>query len=388
MVSCSVESADKLLIRDSAGVYYIVNVLHNPKNLADSIFSDIDSSTPNLVTDEDSTASNTWIYYKNIKYILDACYEEYRMLPTWDERSPGDILDAKPLTPNDVERRRSIYDENDIPIPLRTVGQLLLKEGLNQFYVFQIVSCIIWFFDTYYYYATAIIVISGISLFWNIYELRKNEKALHDTVTSYGEVNVCRDINGVQQFFPINSTGLVPGDIIEIPRDGCTIFCDAVLLQGNCIVNESTLTGESVPVTKIPFVGQSSPDGGSPLFELKASSKSVLFCGTSVIQSRNFSDQKVLAVVVRTGFRTAKGEMVRAILFPKPMKFAFTRDANRFIGLLAIVAVGGFALSVYLQVSYEFHFSCELNGFTHGLFCWLIFCVARGIFSPLLLIVL
>ncbi|VUZ51202.1 unnamed protein product [Hymenolepis diminuta] len=350
MSSCSIEFADKFLIRDSAGVYYFVNVLRKSNNVAQMLNSDTESHTPNLITDEDAATHNTWIYYKNIKYTLDAFDDEYRMLPTWDERPTVDILDAKPITEDEVERRRSIYDENDIPIPRRSVGQLLLKEGLNQFYVFQICSCILWFCDYYYYYAAAIVIISGISLFWNISELRRNEKALHDTVTSYGEVNVCRDINGVQKYFSINSTDLVPGDIIEIPRDGCTMFCDAVLLRGNCIVNESTLTGESVPVTKIPFVGQRNPDGSSLLFELKSSSRSVLFCGTAVIQSRNYADQKVIAVVVRTGFRTAKGEMVRAILFPKPMKFAFTRDVNRFIGLLAIVATGGFAFSVYIQL--------------------------------------
>ena len=37
---------------------------------------------------------------------------------------------------------------------------------------------------------------------------------------------------------------LVPGDVIEVPRHGCVMQCDAVLISGNCIVNESMLTGE------------------------------------------------------------------------------------------------------------------------------------------------
>lgn len=36
---------------------------------------------------------------------------------------------------------------------------------------------------------------------------------------------------------------LVPGDIIEIPSSGCTMQCDAVLLSGNCILDEAMLTG-------------------------------------------------------------------------------------------------------------------------------------------------
>lgn len=38
---------------------------------------------------------------------------------------------------------------------------------------------------------------------------------------------------------------LVPGDIIEVPRHGCTMYCDAVLVTGNCIVDESMLTGDN-----------------------------------------------------------------------------------------------------------------------------------------------
>ena len=37
---------------------------------------------------------------------------------------------------------------------------------------------------------------------------------------------------------------LVPGDVIIVPAKGCTMTCDAVLLSGNAIVNESMLTGQ------------------------------------------------------------------------------------------------------------------------------------------------
>lgn len=39
------------------------------------------------------------------------------------------------------------------------------------------------------------------------------------------------------------STELVPGDVINIPTNGMIMPCDAVLIHGTCIVNESMLTG-------------------------------------------------------------------------------------------------------------------------------------------------
>lgn len=44
----------------------------------------------------------------------------------------------------------------------------------------------------------------------------------------------------------IRTEELVPGDIIVLPANGCTMHCDAVLLYGTCIVNESMLTGAFV----------------------------------------------------------------------------------------------------------------------------------------------
>lgn len=45
------------------------------------------------------------------------------------------------------------------------------------------------------------------------------------------------------EFESVSSSELVPGDVIELPRHQGTVVCDAVLLTGHCIVNESMLTG-------------------------------------------------------------------------------------------------------------------------------------------------
>lgn len=48
----------------------------------------------------------------------------------------------------------------------------------------------------------------------------------------------------------IFSTDLVPGDIMVIPLNGTVMPCDAVLINGTCIVNESMLTGKLNKMSK------------------------------------------------------------------------------------------------------------------------------------------
>uniref|UniRef100_T1GC36 P-type ATPase A domain-containing protein n=1 Tax=Megaselia scalaris TaxID=36166 RepID=T1GC36_MEGSC len=138
---------------------------------------------------------------------------------------------------------------------------------------------------------------------------------------------------------------LVPGDIIEIPPHGCTMQCDAVLLSGNCIVDEALLTGESVPVTKTML-----PLKRGVQFDLKEHNRHVLFSGTRVLQTRYIGSEKVLARVISTGDTTAKGSLIRSILYPPPVDYKFEQDSYKFIALLAAIAGIGFTYSLTQKI--------------------------------------
>ena len=229
---------------------------------------------------------------------------------------------------------------------------------------FQVCSITLWMCDDYYYYAACIIIISLISVTVSLTETRRQAQSLHDMVTGdegrsevlrpgTGKVNIRSKGRTFSPFtFPqveVGNSELVPGDVMVVPASGCLMCCDAVLLTGSAIVNEAMLTGESVPVTKSCL--SSLDTDNDEVYSPESHKRNTMFAGTEVIQTRYYGDQEVLAIVVRTGFSTSKGELVRSILFPKPMDFKFYRDSIRFIGVLFLCAVFGMSYCLYLYIS-------------------------------------
>ncbi|KAM9762569.1 polyamine-transporting ATPase 13A3 isoform 3-T3 [Menidia menidia] len=258
------------------------------------------------------------------------------------------------LTRNQQEYRKLFFGVNEISVKVPSVFKLLIKEVLNPFYIFQLFSVILWSADEYYYYAVAIVFMSVISIATSLYTIKKQYIMLHDMVAAHSivRVSVCRANNVIEE---ILSTDLVPGDMMVIPSNGTIMPCDAVLVSGTCIVNESMLTGESVPVTKTnlpnPVPGEREEDDGA--YNTEEHKRHTLFCGTHVIQTRFYTGELVKAVVVRTGFSTAKGQLVRSILYPKPTDFKLYRDAYLFLLCLVAVAGIGFIYSIVLSIMKE-----------------------------------
>ncbi|XP_077463151.1 polyamine-transporting ATPase 13A3 isoform X1 [Stigmatopora argus] len=259
---------------------------------------------------------------------------------------------SKGLTRNQQEYRRLFFGMNEIEVKVPSVFKLLIKEVLNPFYIFQLFSIILWSADEYYYYAAAILIMSFISIATSLYTIKKQYVMLHDMVAAHSivRVSVCRANNDIEE---VMSTDLVPGDVIVIPSNGTIMPCDAVLVSGTCIVNESMLTGESVPVTKTNLPNQllgESGDEPNIAYSIDEHKRHTLFCGTNVIQTRFYTGELVKAVVVRTGFSTAKGQLVRSILYPKPTDFKLYHDAYIFLLCLVGVAGIGFIYSIVLSI--------------------------------------
>ncbi|KPP76847.1 putative cation-transporting ATPase 13A3 [Scleropages formosus] len=259
------------------------------------------------------------------------------------------------LTKDLQDFRRLFFGENEIDVKVPSLFKLLLKEVLNPFYIFQLFSVILWSTNSYYYYAGTIVFMSIVSIATSLYTIKKQYVMLHDMVAAHSvmRVSIYKADNEIEDAM---STDLVPGDVMVIPTNGTIMPCDAVLISGMCIVNESMLTGESVPVTKtnLPDPGQDKRESTSdPVYSTDGHKRHTLFCGTQVIQTRFYSGELVKAVVVRTGFSTAKGQLVRSILYPKPTDFKLYRDAYLFLMCLVAVAAIGFIYTIVISIMHQ-----------------------------------
>ncbi|XP_036085007.1 polyamine-transporting ATPase 13A2 isoform X5 [Rousettus aegyptiacus] len=234
--------------------------------------------------------------------------------------------------------RKTIYGPNVISVPVKSYPQLLVDEALNPYYGFQAFSIGLWLADHYYWYALCIFLISSVSICLSLYRTKKQSQTLRDMVKLSVRVCVCRP--GGEEW--VDSSELVPGDCLVLPQEGGPMPCDAALVAGECMVNESSLTGESVPVLKTAL-----PEGPAPYCP-ETHRRHTLFCGTLVLQARAFIGPHVLAVVTRTGFCTAKGGLVSAILHPRPVNFKFYKHSMKFVAALSVLALLGTIYSIFI----------------------------------------
>ncbi|KAJ8707416.1 hypothetical protein PYW08_010668 [Mythimna loreyi] len=360
-IRCSFQIADRVLVVETyqkkCKSFYIHMILH--KDIADTSgllnegFDDdgnkekepiesVDAIHTPIHLDDGTTLNvQNYRYFRHKKQSLiwDGSRAQWTRLAGIESGATCAQLQAMGATPPSSERRvrmLNIYGLNEINVPVQSIMTLILLEVFNPFYVFQLFTIAVWLAEPYYYYCIAVVLMSTFGVATSVIQTKKNQSNLRATVEAHDTVELW---DGRR----VDSRAVSPGDIVVLPPRGCTLHFDAALLTGAAVLNESMLTGESVPVTKTALLRVDRP------FDLKEHASSVLFCGTRVIQTRYYNNEPVKALVLRTGYNTSKGQLVRSILYPVPADFKFDRDSYKFIIILACIAALGLAYTVALK---------------------------------------
>ena len=158
----------------------------------------------------------------------------------------------------------------------------------------------------------------------------------------------------VGKWTEVQSDKLLPGDLVSVSRtkeDG-GVACDMLLVEGTAIVNEAMLSGESTPLLKDSI--QLRP-GDAPIEPDGLDKNSFLWGGTKVLQITHGNaeegnqrvasgvprppDNGAMAIVLKTGFETSQGSLVRTMIYSTERVSANNFEALLFILFLLIFAL-------------------------------------------------
>ncbi|GKY96262.1 hypothetical protein MPSEU_000585800 [Mayamaea pseudoterrestris] len=245
----------------------------------------------------------------------------------------GDVIDAAHgLTSLKVERRLRVVGPNAIEMATPSAWRTLSEEFHKPFYVYQLFMLWSWV-PLYYFYLAAIhglvIITGGLAVAWFKY---RNESNLFKLTHVEGDVDCLRD--GTMQLVP--QAELVPGDVVQV-ASGKT-YSDMILVSSEgLLVDESALTGESTPMAK------KAVDAGDreQTYNSLQHKKHTISAGTIVVESEVKNN---LAVVVKTGSYTSKGELLREVFSYERHQFKFDVEVGYVLFILFIEAIIGFVL--------------------------------------------
>ncbi|XP_058084361.1 probable manganese-transporting ATPase PDR2 [Magnolia sinica] len=263
------------------------------------------------------------------------------------------------------------WGRNAFEYPQPTFQKLMKEHCMEPFFVFQVFCVGLWCLDEYWYY-------SLFTLFMLFLFESTMAKSRLKTLTELRRVRVDGQtlmVHRCGKWVKLTGTDLLPGDVVSIGRSSGqngeekSVPADMLIIAGSAIVNEAILTGESTPQWKVSITGK----GIEEKLSAKRDKSHILFGGTKILQHTpdksihlKTPDGGCLAVVLRTGFETSQGKLMRTILFSTERVTANSWESGLFILFLVVFAViaAGYVLKKGLEdptrSKYKLFLSCSL----------------------------
>jgi manganese-transporting P-type ATPase len=287
------------------------------------------------------------------------------------------------------------YGPNTFSVKQPTFMELYKAQLLSPFTVFQLFCVILWMLDDYWQYSLfnlfMILTFEATVVFSRIKSL--------SAVRGMGNKSRPVFVHRLGGWKSVDTSELLPGDILSLTRvkphfakenhsstadskdakkkkpsglkvedEGGDIVCaDVLLLRGSCVVNEASLTGESVPQMKEGLT-EIDPDEN---LSMKGKNKmNVAYAGTKMLQCKgaeemeaqsdaetstklgpidipNPPDGGCVCFVLRTGFSSAQGKLVRMIEGSQEKVKGHEKETGLLLLLLFIFAVASSSYVLY-----------------------------------------
>eukprot|EP01052_Picozoa_sp_SAG31_P001199 SAG31_NODE_40_length_31360_cov_6.751575_7_plen_1122_part_00 len=292
---------------------------------------------------------------------------------------------------DEAASRLEHFGKNKLAITTPKFHEILMQQLIAPIAVFQIFCSLLWMLDMYWQYTVftvmSIVMLESTSAFQRMKTLTQ----LNGMTSKPYQINVYR----MGKWAVLTTEDLMPGDLISLKRkeplvkavtpvnsagtaatnaappkpatpistaSSDIVPCDCVLLNGSAVVNEATLTGESVPQMKDALKCDTKEDEARPLDIDGRDRLSVLFSGTTLVNVGSpdaespkalpkTPDGGALCYVLRTGFSSSQGELVQLIEFSQQSVSADSWEvgAALFLLLLFALAAAGYVMKTGLE---------------------------------------
>lgn len=250
----------------------------------------------------------------------------------------------------ELTKLEQYYGTNTFDIPVPTFTELFREHAVAPFFVFQIFCVGLWMLDEYWYYSlfTLFMLVAFESTV--VWQRQRTLNEFRGMSIKPFDIWVYR----LGKWTEIQSDKLLPGDLVSVGRtkEDSGVACDMLLVEGTAIVNEAMLSGESTPLLKDSI--QLRP-ADAPIDTEGLDKNAFLWGGTKVLQITHGNpdeekpklasgvpappDNGAMAIVMKTGFETSQGSLVRTMIYSTERVSANNAEALFFILFLLIFAV-------------------------------------------------